>query len=290
MTHGKLVRELRLPRVLRRMRVAFTGRCVARLQQQHLRDGMPQLAVFAFDHIGQTIAMWGRYERDELDLLMRAVAPHLALGGVCLDIGANIGNHAVFFADHFAEVLAFEPNPRTFSLLQLNAGLRNNIRCFNFGLSCADARASLHVPTDNIGMASLHGSGGLQVDCDLRRLDGLGVLDGPIKRHVSLIKIDVEGHESDVLAGAGDLLAQDRPVVVFEQTASEINHGSSPTIERLRAANYQNFWTIEHLPASGSRWLNGVQRLLLGERLRMVECQHFEKRFHSMIVALPTAA
>lgn len=275
------------------MRIAVTGRYLATLQRQHLRDGMPQVAAFAFDHVGQSITLWGRYERDELDLLMQAVAPHLAAGGVCLDVGANIGNHAVFFADHFAEVLAFEPNPRTFALLQFNAGLRSNIRCFNVGLSDVDERASLSVPADNIGMATLHGSagsGGLRVDCELRRLDGLLGLEALAQCRVSMVKIDVEGHEPEVLRGAHELLARDRPVVVFEQTAAEINGGSSIAIELLRSAGYQHFWTIEHLPASRSRWLNLARRVVFGERLRVVECERFEKRFHSMIVALPTAA
>jgi FkbM family methyltransferase len=251
---------------------------------------MPQLATFAFDHVGQAITLWGRYERDELELLMQAVAPQLVPGGVCLDVGANIGNHAVFFADHFSEVLAFEPNPRTFALLQFNAGLRGNIRCFNLGLSDADARARLSVPTENVGMATLHaaaGLGGAQVDCELRRLDGLDVL---AQRRVAMVKIDVEGHEPAVLRGARELLARDRPVVVFEQTHDEINDGSSVAIELLRSAGYARFWTIEHHPASRSRWLNLLRRALFGERLRVVECERFEKRFHSMIVALPTAA
>lgn len=290
MTHGKVVREASLPRVLQRMRIASTGRYLASLRQQHLRDGMPQLATFAFDHVGQAITLWGRYERDELDLLMQAIAPQLATDGVCLDVGANIGNHAVFFADHFDEVLAFEPNPRTFALLQFNAGLRSNIRCFNVGLSNVDAHASLSVPAENVGMASLHGSAepdGVRVDCELRRFDGL---DGLTQRRVSMVKIDVEGHEPDVLRGARELLARDRPVVVFEQTADEINDGSSIAIELLRAAGYLRFWIIEHLPASRSRWVNLAWRVVLGEGLRVVECERFEKRFHSMIVALPTAA
>ena len=292
MNRSRLIHERRLAHVPQRMRIAFTSRWLSTLRQRHLRDGMPQLAVFAFDHVGQAIALWGRYERDELDLLMAALAPHLVDGGggVCLDIGANIGNHALFFADRFREVLAFEPNPRTFGLLQFNAALRRNIACFNLGLSDADGPARMTVPTDNIGMATLHASGGLSgaaVDCELRRLDGLDVL---AQRRVAMVKIDVEGHEPAVLRGASALLARDRPVVVFEQTPRDIHDGTSPAIELLRHAGYARFWTIEHHPASRWHGLNVLRRVLFGERLRMVECDHFEARFHSMIVALPSAA
>lgn len=290
MSRLRVVHERRLTHVQQRMRTAFTGRWLTTLRQRHLRDGMPQLAVFAFDHVGQAIALWGRYERDELDLLMAALAPQLGDGGVCLDIGANIGNHSLFFADRFDEVLAFEPNPRTFGLLQFNAALRRNIICFNLGLSDAEGTARLTVPTENIGMATLHASaglGGATVDCELRCLDGLDML---AQRRVAMIKIDVEGHESAVLRGAAALLARDRPVVVFEQTTDDIDGGTSPAIELLRRAGYARFWTIEHCPASRWRGLNLLRRALFGDRLRMVERDRFETRFHSMIVALPSAA
>ncbi len=193
------VRELRVPHALQRMRMASTGRYLAGLGRRHLRDGLPQLATFAFDHVGRAITIWGRYEREELDLLMAATAPYLARDGACLDVGANIGNHAVFFADHFREVLAFEPNPRCFALLRINAALKDNIACFGFGLSDADGRSTLNVPQGNAGMASLArvaGGDATAVACELRRLDGLEAL---ASRRVAMIKIDVEGHEPDVL-------------------------------------------------------------------------------------------
>lgn len=287
MSSGEVIQVRQLARVARRMHAAHVGRELQRLARQHLRDGLPQPAVFAFDHVGTAIALWGRYERDELELLMEALAPHLVAAGVCLDVGANIGNHALFFADHFAGVLAFEPHLRTYRLLELNAELRPNIRCWNFGLSDTDGPARLAVMVENIGMATLHGGAGAAVDCELRRLDGLDLLGG---QRVSLIKIDVEGHEAAVLRGASALLARDRPVVVFEQAAAELEGGSSASIELLRQHGYRRFWTFERTPAARWRWLGLLRRLLFGDVVRLVECSVFEKRFHSMIVALPASA
>jgi FkbM family methyltransferase len=285
-----LVGQLRLPGKLSgtwsRMRMAAAGRLLARAAQQHQQDGQPQLAVFAFDHVGRSITLWGRYEREELALLMHSIAPLLPPGGVCLDIGANIGNHALCFAEHFDEVLAFEPNPRTFALLHINASLRDNVRCFAFGLSDADAQATLHVPADNLGMASLHATApGARVACELRRLDGLTELNG---KRVALMKIDVEGHELAVLQGARELLQRDRPLVVFEQLASEIAHGTSATMDFLRACGYARWWTTQAHPVPG-RWraLNLLRRLWHGDSVQMVEVQALSPRFHSMVVALP---
>ena len=92
------------------------------LARKHVRDH-PQLAVLAFDHIGLCINLDGRYEKRTLDLIrnyLKSVISDLERS-VALDIGANIGNHSVYFSDLFEEVFAFEPNPRTFALLRFNS-------------------------------------------------------------------------------------------------------------------------------------------------------------------------
>lgn len=284
---GPVIHERRSADVAARMLAAWASRYLARRAHQHLQDGLPQLALFAFEHVGRAVTVWGRYERDELDLLIQALAARQLLrsDGLCLDIGANIGNHALFFAPHFAEVLAFEPNPRTFALLQVNATLMPNVRCFNIGLSDAQGAAQLAVPADNIGMATLQpGANGDAVACRLQRLDDLPELAG---RRVALMKIDVEGHESAVLRGARALLLRDRPVVVFEQAAADIHDGTSPSMALLREAGYAQWWTLQGPPEGRLRLLNLARRLLRGDVHRFVACQQLDKRFHSMVVALP---
>ena len=287
---GPLVHQRRLTHTLARMQAAWVGRWLARRAQRHAADGLPQLALFGFEHVGRAISVWGRYERDELELLREALqARGLWRGdGLCLDIGANIGNHALFFAPHFREVWAFEPNPRTFTLLQLNAQLAANVRCFNIGLSDTAGAATLSVPAHNIGMATLQpGAAGVAVACELQRLDDL---PGLAAQRVALLKIDIEGHEPAALRGALALLQRDRPVVVFEQLPEDIDaQGSSPTMAVLREAGYTRWWTLQTQPAGASRWLNLLRRLLFGETQSLVECDHLARRFHSMVVALPAA-
>ena len=287
---GAVVQQRRRTDTVARMTAAWVGRWLAQRAQRYRDGGLPQLAIFGFDHVGRAVTVWGRYERDELELLLDALRARqlIDLHGICLDIGANIGNHALFFAPHFAQVLAFEPNPRTFVLLQLNATLAPNVRVFNIGLSDAAGTATLSVPADNIGMATLQpGSPGAAVVCTLQRLDDVPELAG---QRVALVKIDVEGHEPAALRGALHTLRRDRPVVVFEQLAGDIDaQGSSPTMNVLREAGYARWWTLEFSPAGPSRLLNLLRRLLFGEVHRFVECERLDPRFHSMVVALPGA-
>jgi FkbM family methyltransferase len=278
-----------------RMGAAWVGRWLAHRAQRFHAEGLPQLAVFGFEHVGRSITVWGRYERDELELLLQALrdegllprtGPHL---GLVLDIGANIGNHALFFAPHAREVWAFEPNPRTGALLALNAALAANVRVFPFGLSDEAGSATLHVPADNIGMATLQpGAQGQAVACTLQRLDEV---PGLAQERVVLVKIDVEGHEAAALRGGLQMLRRERPVVVFEQLASELRaDGGSATLDVLREAGYRRFWTLAHTPAGRSRVGNLLSRLLFGETLKFVPCEALAPGFHSMVVALPEPA
>lgn len=281
--------EIRFADFLRRLRTARAGRVLADQAATHLAEGMPPLAIFAFDHVGRSVELWGRYERDELALLMQCLEGLVDRGGVAVDVGANVGNHALFFAAHFAEVLAFEPHPRTHALLALNASLRSNVRCFPFALSDRVGTAMLATPPGNAGMASIETADGAAdsrgaVEVPLRRLDDLAELAG---RRVALLKIDVEGHEAAVIRGAQAVLRRDRPAVVFEQLADDIEDGSSPALDALRGCGYSRFWTIREFPDSGMRLLDALRRRITGGGLRMVEMKSLDRRFHSMIVALP---
>jgi FkbM family methyltransferase len=280
------------PGTVGRWVAAVVDRWLARRSRQFRAEGLPQLAIFGAEHVGRAVTVWGRYERDELDLLRQALVAEGELpaqglaDGLCLDIGANIGNHAVCFADWYAAVWAFEPHPRTGALLRVNAMLSPRIRVFDVGLSDQAGTATLHVPADNHGMASLQpGAAGEAVPCTLVRLDDLPDLAG---QRVRLVKIDVEGHEAAALRGALQTLRHDRPVVVFEQLAEEVRaDGGSATLDVLRQAGYARFWSLHHAPDGPSRWLNRLRRLVQGETLSFVECSALAPRFHSMVVALP---
>jgi hypothetical protein len=125
---------------------------LARRNSKHLRSGRPRLVGFAFDQITLKIHLDGRFEDAELTALEQLVFPKLPKSGVCMDIGANIGNHSVVFAGHFSKVHAFEPNPNVFKALSINASLRDNITVWNLG--CSDKAAELDVVENPMNLGS----------------------------------------------------------------------------------------------------------------------------------------
>jgi FkbM family methyltransferase len=256
-----------------------------RLARTYVKDRMPQVATFAFDHIGQTINLFGRYEAEELALLSRWLEKRGPLTGACVDAGANIGNHALFFSSFFGKVFAFEPNPATFRLLAINANLAANIRCFAFGLSDSDGEATFQVPALNVGGARIVDGETAKENATripIRRLDSVPELAA---EHVALIKIDVEGNELAVLKGAAGVIRRCKPIVIFEQQAREFAGGHSPCIDFLRAHGYSAFHVFERSPQTGNVYLTALARLALGETVAIREIETFRTQFYPMIIA-----
>jgi len=274
----------------------FVNRYNHNVARQHLNT-YPQLAVFAFDHIGLCINHDGRYENRALCLIkdyLESVISDLNKT-VALDIGANIGNHSVYFSDLFEEVFAFEPNPRTFALLKFNsehACFKKNIRCFNFGLSEKNSKLFFQASKSNVGGSRIVKDPKDRNDSDtflieVKRADDFSEL---YDRKISLIKIDVEGHELATLKGAKSLIEKNKPVILFEQHASDFSDGRSDVVDYLRAFNYR-FLTIEKRFYFGERFvfrLAGlILRTVLGSQLTLIEKDYFQQRFYDMVVAVP---
>jgi FkbM family methyltransferase len=140
-------------------------------------------------------------------LLRRLLRPGMRV----VDVGANIGYYLLFLARAVGSegaLCCLEPEPE--NLAELERNLRHNrignARILPFAAGSEDSEVSLH-PGIN-GKVADDGSGSLTVP--LRRLDS--VLDGPVE----LIKIDVEGYEGHVLAGAERLLREHHPVLFIE--------------------------------------------------------------------------
>ena len=155
------------------------------------------MACFTNDLIGIHINLSGRFEIHELEFLSEKLFPKLNHRRSCLDIGANIGNHAVFFADYFDSVEAFEVNPFTFKLLAINAELNPAIHPHNIGVS--DSKGELVGKGSLRNMASFSLEPGWTGDVsqtltvNVDRLDNL--LSEKKMAEVDFIKMDIEGHE-----------------------------------------------------------------------------------------------
>lgn len=170
------------------------------------------------DRIQSLILSTGRFFEEGL---LRKIKPHVSRGSTVLDIGANIGNHTVFFSAvcGAARVMSFEPQKRVFEILRRNAQLNTigdrKIDINNIGLGNRTQKLKVvHENVANMGATQFayDEDGGF----DVKRLDDLG-LD-----HVDFIKIDVERMGHEVLAGARNLIEKSKPKIWIELYDVEI--------------------------------------------------------------------
>lgn len=168
------------------------------------------------------------WEIDQLEYIAMTGPP----GGIYLDVGSNIGNHAVFFglfrADH---VVAVEPNPRLHSILRRNVdrnGLGSRTTIVPVGISDREGSGAMALRIEhdgNIG-ASHVVSGAATAAAEsvqLRRLDDLIAELTPSlpAAPITFLKIDVEGMEMGVLRSAAAVLREHRPQVFVELITEE---------------------------------------------------------------------
>lgn len=183
-----------------------------------------------FDHIQNIIRSGDFYERDELDLISElADAPRYIL-----DVGSNIGNHAIYFAHHFDAELTVpvEPNQRVLPLLRANLGLNwhasFDLSLLGYGLADTVARGTpLLLSEANIGGATL----------EIGEDGSVPVTTGDIafpEVAFDLIKIDVEGMENAVISGMSDLLGRSNALVFVEVLLRNVG----PTINQMSRLGY----------------------------------------------------
>jgi FkbM family methyltransferase len=147
-----------------------------------------------------------------------------ALGreGVYLDVGANVGNHTAFFAQHCpsTSVHAFEPLDFVAAILAENVAVNELtdkvfIHQFGLGETPGDVTVKMGQRTYSFGC---------------RRLDDVfadssgGALDGPL----AVLKVDIEGMEVPFFRGAAGTLRRERPLIYVEA-------GTPPELAELRA-------------------------------------------------------
>ncbi len=151
------------------------------------------------------------YEQD-LGLLMDSLLPE---GGTFYDIGSNWGYFSLYLASRnkTAKIHAFEPFPNSFRDLQScveQAGISGQVTCHKIALSSTDGESAIDLPDGLLSGRARIVEGGGATRIATRRLDGMQ-LGAP-----DFMKIDVEGHEAEVLKGALATLKSAWPFIVLE--------------------------------------------------------------------------
>ena len=213
--------------------------------------------VFVFKNdkvIGRSFRIYGEWAGHEISILSSLIRPNTTI----IDVGANIGTHTLAFSkiNRTVDLVAIEAQPLVSCVLQMNClvnGL-SNVACHNILLShCHDF---VRISKDNIDWQNLGGTSFTEI---MNQIDGVlnrnqisndnwlvpvTTLDSfTIEKPVSLIKIDVEGMELDVIRGGFNLIKKYRPYLFAEQLNIKNLNEIKILLEKL---NYSLYWLETH--------------------------------------------
>lgn len=160
------------------------------------------------EYVSKSIFQYGEFSPEECEYIVS-----IAGSGIVLDVGANLGCISQALVAAGKHVIAFEPQPAIFELLVKNCP---TVPCMNVALGSKEGTAYMprvdYSKRGNFGGLGI-GSGNLPVV--VRTLDSYNL------ENVSLIKIDVEGFEEEVLRGAVNTIARYKPTIYLEADRQE---------------------------------------------------------------------
>lgn len=188
-------------------------------------------------YVGRSIELYGEYAQ-------RATAVYdqiLHAGQLIVEINANIGAHTLFFAKKVGpkgRVLAFEPQRILFQTLCGNMALNcvTNVHCWNMAVGAAAGETGVppldyHQADNYAGVVLGEYDGGERVP--------IVTIDSLALPRCDLLKIDVEGNEADVLAGAAETLARHKPMLYVEFGSTTKRNA---LIRQIDALDYAMHW------------------------------------------------
>ncbi|WFT82893.1 FkbM family methyltransferase [Methylobacterium sp. CB376] len=187
------------------------------------------------------------YDQQKIELLRRFIEP----GTAVLDIGANVGFFTVplgiFVRDQrrFGRVFAFEPVPGNRDRLQENIlinALDETVTIIPAALSSKPGTVEISLRED-FQNGSRTGNAAIVISTEDNLFETTRIvtmrLDDYVAHEIALpisvIKIDTEGHEDEVLAGGNETIARNRPVILMEVEPNYYERKGVDFYERVRA-------------------------------------------------------
>lgn len=196
-------------------------------------------------YVGRSLDLYGEFSEGEIELFRQVVRA----GDVVVEVGANLGALTVPLANLVTptgRVFAFEPQRIVFQELCANAALNSLTNVVARNEAVGAAPGVLAVPMLDYTHAANYGGLPLGPDAGWAGKENVPLEEVPVVTIDSLkllrcrlLKIDVEGMEADVLAGAKDTVARCRPLLYVENDRAE---KAEKLVEAMRGLGYQLYW------------------------------------------------
>ncbi len=171
------------------------------------------------EYIQYQMYFFGLFDKKGVDLIV-SICDKINCR-TALDIGGNVGNHAVHLSDVCQRVYSFEPNNTPGDVFESALkSKKSNIELLHYGLGEKNERLDFFEDEVNLGRSSFvkehiqrkafSGKKVLEVKVGDQVVSELGL------ENIDFIKIDVEGFEIQVLAGLKNTIVENQPIIDFE--------------------------------------------------------------------------
>jgi len=167
---------------------------------------------------------------------------------IAIDVGANMGSYSYSMQKYARRVIGFEPNIDLWPDLRRLLG--RDFHLESAALSSGTYKATLRVDRGNTGISTIEEKNDLSCsdnkeaivyrELETRTLDSFGFTE------VSMIKIDVEGHEESVVAGAVETIRQNRPVFIIESEDRHNPGAPQRLADTFSKLDYKVFYIKDH--------------------------------------------
>lgn len=254
--------------------------------KKHYKDGFEQIAIYSFDLIGNAINISGTYEKSYLTAFHQFLDTYFpeVFNKNFIDVGANVGTHTLFMSNIFSKVYSFEPNIRTFKLLNLNCSDKKNIEIYNYAVGKYSGVQKLFINKINQGASSLINTNRHDIieNINIKNLDSF------LLKNIGVLKIDAEGAELDVLIGAKNLIEKEIPIILIE-----INNGiikDSTVLNFLKEIGYTRIMVFDGLSINGlniiSYLKNAIKNIINPCYEIRLMCDKDNGSHHNLVIAL----
>lgn len=202
-------------------------------------------------YIGPSLEHYGEYARLEFEIFRLAVRP----GDTVVDAGANIGAHTVLFsklAGATGRVVAFEPQRPIFQILNANLMVNGCENVEAWPVCAGAAPGSLSFP--KVSLSTRRNFGGVSAvsTVDERTVVEVRSIDELNLPSCSFIKVDVEGAEASVIAGARRTITDHRPLLCIEADSKDPDRDVKPWLDELLGLGYSAYVMVTLLYVRGN--------------------------------------
>jgi len=190
-------------------------------------------------------------DEEEIKLVKSFIIPNTD----SIDVGVYRGVYSYEMSKYSKLVHSFEPNPILFNNIEKDLKkIISNIKFYNIALSDKDRLMSLKIPIRNksydkknyeeyfqMGKASIHNKNDMDefesFDIKSKQLDSFNFTN-----KISFIKIDVEGHEAEVIKGSERTIKNNKPILLVEIEEQYTKKKVEDTLKYINSLGYNSFY------------------------------------------------